>query len=80
MPKCSGCRRRDLEIGCALVGDALRLVLDRGPALAIVGDRLKQRLEPRAVGVLGLFADRRLAQRREISVEDVPVSHPQRPS
>ena len=60
----------DLEIRSALVRLALRLMLHMDAGVGLVGNRLKQRLKGRAVAVLGLLLNPRLAQREKIFLEN----------
>ena len=60
----------DLEIRGALVRLPFRLMLHTDAGVDLVGNRLKQCLKRRAVAMLGLFLDPRLAQRQQIFFED----------
>ena len=59
----------DLEIGRALVGHALRLVLNTN--CPVIRNRLQERLKRRTIGVLGLLVDGRLAEREEIAIKNI---------
>ena len=59
----------DLEIRSALIRFALRLMLHMDADVGLVGNRLKQRFERRAVAVLCLILDPRLAESQQILFE-----------
>lgn len=65
----------DLEIGCALSGDALWLMLDDDTVGRRIRHRFQQGLQRRAVGVLRLLVEGRLAEIEQVAFKNIAGRH-----